>query len=89
MIEGGVGVPWRTDGDNGEIQVVDGVGGDRGGNWIILPSLVRCTNKDSSSDETKTDNTEPNNLGRPGLKIPLLHGENILLRCRYVTIKYI
>ena len=40
MIEGGVGVPWRTDGHLREIQVVDGVGGDRGGDGILLPLLI-------------------------------------------------
>ena len=37
MIEGSVGVLWRTDGHIGEVKVVDGVGGDRGGNWVCLP----------------------------------------------------
>ena len=37
MVEGSVGVLWRTDGHIGEVKVVDGVGGDRGGNWVCLP----------------------------------------------------
>ena len=56
MVEGSVGVLWRTDGHIGEVQVVDGVGGDRGGDGILLPLLVRLADQDSSSDEPKTDN---------------------------------
>ena len=55
MVEGSVGVLWRTDGHIGEVQVVDGVGGDRGGDGILLPLLVRLANQDSSSDEPKAD----------------------------------
>ena len=56
MVEGSVGVLWRTDGHLGDFQVVDGVGGDRGGDGILLPLLVRLANQDSSSDEPKADN---------------------------------
>ena len=56
MVEGGVGVLWRADGHNGEVEVVDGVGGDRGGDGILLPLLVRLANQDSCPDETKADN---------------------------------
>ena len=56
MVEGGVGVLWRADGHIGELKVVDGVGGDRGGDGILLPILVRLANQDSSSDEPKADN---------------------------------
>ena len=56
MVEGSVGVLWRTDGHLGEVQVVDGVGGDRGGDGILLPLMVRLANQDSSSDEPKADN---------------------------------
>ena len=59
MVEGSVGVLWRTDGHLGEFQVVDGVGGDRGGDGILLPLLVRLANQDSSPDEPKTNNNEP------------------------------
>ena len=59
MVEGSVWVLWRTDGHIGEVQVVDGVGGDRGGDGILLPLLVRLGNQDSSPNETKADNTEP------------------------------
>ena len=56
MVEGGVGVLRRADGDDGEVEVLDGVGGDRGGDGILLPLLVRLPNQDSSSDESKADN---------------------------------
>ena len=56
MVKCSVGVPWRTNGHIGELQVVDGVGGDRGGDGILLPLLVRLANQDSSSDESKADN---------------------------------
>ena len=56
MVEGGVGVLRRADGHIGEIQVVDGVGGDRGGDGILLPLLVRLANEDSRSNESKADN---------------------------------
>ena len=56
MIDRSVRVLWRTDGHLGEVQVVDGVGGDRGGDGILLPLLVRLANQDSSSDESKADN---------------------------------
>ena len=55
VVEGSVGVPWRTDGHLGEVQVVDGVGGDRGGDGILLPFFVRLADQDSSSDEPKAD----------------------------------
>ena len=41
MIERGVGALWWTDGYLWEVQVVDGMGGDRGGHRIVLPLLVR------------------------------------------------
>ena len=59
MVEGSVGAFWRTDGHLGEVQVVDGVGGDRGGDGILLPLVVGLANQDSSTEETKTDNTKP------------------------------
>ena len=40
MIEGSVGALRRTDGHDGEVQVVDGSGGDRGGHRGLLPLLV-------------------------------------------------
>ena len=40
MVKGSVGVLWRTYSDIGEIQVIDGVGGDRGGDGILLPLFV-------------------------------------------------
>ena len=41
MVEGSVGVLWRTDGHLGEVQVVDGVGGDRGGDGILLQTIPK------------------------------------------------
>ena len=55
MVKGGVGVLWRADGHIGEFKVVDGVGGDRGGDGILLPLLVGLADQDSSSDESKAD----------------------------------
>ena len=62
MVEGSVGVLWRTDGHLGEVQVVDGVGGDRGGDGILLPLLVRLADQESCSNETKTDYSKPQDL---------------------------
>ena len=62
MVEGSVGVLWGTDGYNGEVEVVDGVGGDRGGDRVLLPILVRLPNQDSGPYEPKADNKEPQNL---------------------------
>ena len=56
MVKGGIGVLWRADCHIGEVQVVDGVGGDRGGDGVLLPLLVGLANQDSSSDEPKADN---------------------------------
>ena len=49
MIEGGVGALWRTDGHDGEVQVVDGAGGDRGGHRGLLPLIVRLADQQSCS----------------------------------------
>ena len=68
MVEGGVGVLRRTDGHNREVKVVDGVGGDRGGDGFLLPLLVGLANQDSSSDKPKADNYKPQNLCCLGLK---------------------
>ena len=56
MVEGGVGVLWRADGHDGEVEVVDRVSGDQGGDGLLLPLLVRLSNQNSSPDETKADN---------------------------------
>ena len=56
MVESSVGVLWRADGHNGEVKVFNGMGGDRGGDRILLPLLVGLPNQDSSSNETKADN---------------------------------
>ena len=68
MVEGGVGVLRWADGHSGEVEVVDGVGGDRGGDGFLLPFSIRLANQVSSSDESKTHNQNPNNLCRFGLK---------------------
>ena len=62
MVEGGVGVLRRADGHDGEVKVLDGVGGDRGGDGVLLPLLVGLANQYTSPDEPKADNTEPENL---------------------------
>ena len=62
MVESSVGVLWRTDGHIGKVQVVDGVGGDRGGDGILLPLIVRLPNQDSSTYEPKADYKNPYNL---------------------------
>ena len=68
MVEGGVGVLRRADGHDGEVEVVDGVGGDRGGDGMLMPLLVRLANQDSGPYEPKADNNEPKNLCRLCLK---------------------
>ena len=68
MVEGSVGVLWWTDSHNREVKVVNGMGGDRGGNRRFLPLTVRLADQDTSSDEPKTDNPQPQKLGWPGLK---------------------
>ena len=59
MIQRSVGVLWWTDGHLGKVQVVDGMGGDRGGDGILLPFVVGLANQDSGTEETETDNTKP------------------------------
>ena len=56
MVEGSVGVSWGTNSHNWEVQVVDGVGGDRGGDGVLLPLLVGLAYESSSSNEPKADN---------------------------------
>ena len=68
MIEGGVGALWRTDGHDGEVQVVDGAGGDRGGHRGLLPLLVRLADQQSCSQETKDDHKSPEDFEGPGLQ---------------------
>ena len=62
MVEGSVGVFWRTDGHVWKVQVIDGMGCNRGGDGILLPLHIRLNNQDSCPDEPKADNTEPENL---------------------------
>ena len=59
MVKGSVGVLWRADSDNREVQVFDGAGGDGCRNGILLPRMVRLTDQGSSPNETKTDNSKP------------------------------
>ena len=64
MIEGGVGALWRTDGHDGEVQVVDGAGGDRGGHRGLLPLLIRLADQGCSAKEAKANNSKPSDLSR-------------------------
>ena len=68
MVEGSVGVLWRTDGHLGEVQVIDGVGGDRGGDGILMPLLVRLANQNSCPDKSNGNNTKPKKFCRLCLK---------------------
>ena len=69
MVEGSVGVLWRADGHLGEVQVIDGVGGDRGGNRGRLPFVVGLGYQKSSRDESKTYKSRPENFSCPCLII--------------------
>ena len=71
IIEGGVGALRRTDGHDGEVQVVDGAGGDRGGHRGLLPLLVRLADQQSCSQKTKDDHNSPQDFERPGLRVRL------------------
>ena len=62
MVQSSIGVFWRTDGHLREFQVVDGVGGNRGGDGLFLPFIVRLSNQDSSTEETKAYDTKPEYL---------------------------
>ena len=68
MIESSVGALWRTDGHDGEVQVVDGAGGDRGGHRGLMPLLVRLADQQSCSQETKADHHSPEDFEGSGLK---------------------
>ena len=63
MVESSVGVLWGADGHDGEVQVFDGVGGDRGGDRFLLPLVVRFSDQDSSAKKPETNNQEPQDLG--------------------------
>ena len=81
MIEGGVGALWRTDGHDGEVQVVDGAGGDRGGHRGLLPLLVRLADQQSCSQETEADDDKPENFEGQRLKCRVKKGENKKRNC--------
>ena len=40
MVKSSVGSFWRANGHHGEVKVGDGVGGDRGGDWGLLPLII-------------------------------------------------
>ena len=67
MIKSSVWVLRRIDSNNGEVQVVNGASGDRGGNRILLPLLVRLSNQVSCCSKTTANNQEPDNFCRLGL----------------------
>ena len=59
MVEGSVGVLWRTDSHVWEDQVVDGMGCDRGGDGILLPLVIRVAYQNASSNKPETNNEYP------------------------------
>ena len=67
MVEGSVGVLWRADGHIGKVQLVDGVGGDRGGNGIFLPFMIRLADEDSCPNKANAYNSKPQNFGQLSL----------------------
>ena len=68
VVKGCVGVLWRTDGNLGKVEVIDGVGGDRGGDGILMPLLVRLANQNSCPDKSNGNNTKPKKFCRLCLK---------------------
>ena len=62
MVESSVGVFWGAYGHLGELQVVYWIGGDSGGDGFFLPFHVGFPDQNSSPSETKTDNTQPEDL---------------------------
>ena len=64
MVECCVGVPWRANGHFGEVEVLDGVGGDRRGNRVLLPLLIRLADQGCSAKEAKANNSKPSDLSR-------------------------
>ena len=81
IIEGGVGALRRTDGHDGEVQVVDGAGGDRGGHRGLLPLLVRLADQQSCSQETEADDDKPENFEGQRLKCRVKKGGNKKRNC--------
>ena len=86
MIEGGVGALWRTDGHDGEVQVVDGAGGDRGGHRGLLPLLVGFADQQSCSKETEADDDKPENFEGPSLKCRVKKGQRKKRNCLMCTV---
>ena len=62
MVESSVGVLWGADGHDGEVQVFDGVGGDRGGDRFLLPLTVRLANQEPSAKKPETNDDKPEDL---------------------------
>ena len=61
-----------TDRHKRKVKAVNVMDRDRGGNWRLLPLLVRLANKDSGNNKTKKDNSKPKYLCFSGLKFNLL-----------------
>ena len=59
MVEGSIGALWRTDGHDGKVQVLYGVGGDRGGNGVLLPLLVGLAYQDSGNNKPNANYQNP------------------------------
>ena len=55
MVQGSVGILWGAYGHDGEFQIFDRVGGDRGGDRIFLPLFVRLAYQYSSRYKAKED----------------------------------
>ena len=73
MVKSCIGVLWRTDGHLREVQVVDWMGGDRGGDGILLPLLIGLADQNPSSNKATTDNQEPEDFCSFGLKIEIFN----------------
>ena len=64
MVKGGVGVLRRTNGHIGKVEIVDSMGGDRGGNGIFLPFMIRLADEDSCPNKANAYNSKPQNFGQ-------------------------
>ena len=66
-VEAGEGVPGRTDGHVGKLEVSDGESLDGGGDWTARPVSEGLVDQDSGSTEAGDDDTEPEKSdGAPG-----------------------